>query len=213
MVDLDQIAKSDKPRLGGLKMTVAQFFRVNGGTTQLRGVVPDIPLQDGSDEGDFGESHFDNALAWTQIKPAAYVPSASMQPLLAALVRKHDAREKTDLDLQRQQVQIAQSRLERKNNVISLNEAERRKQEQARDARLASHPLGQADGPLAEADDGLQPDERSVSKSLSAEKLRKDAKDIFLLEAARILADEMDMANAEPKWAERSQPEASPTPH
>ena len=42
VVDLDRVARSDKPRLGELRVTMAQFFRINGGTTQLRGVTPDI---------------------------------------------------------------------------------------------------------------------------------------------------------------------------
>jgi C-terminal processing protease CtpA/Prc len=42
LLDLDEMAKSEKPTFGELKMTVAQFFRVSGGTTQLRGVTPDI---------------------------------------------------------------------------------------------------------------------------------------------------------------------------
>jgi carboxyl-terminal processing protease len=40
---------NSKPKFGELKMTVAQFFRVNGGTTQLRGVTPDISLPGLSD--------------------------------------------------------------------------------------------------------------------------------------------------------------------
>src|ERR1035437_6466221 len=62
MINLDQIAKTDKPELGELKMTVAQFFRIDGGTTQLLGVKPDILFPGFSDAGDFGESSFDNAL-------------------------------------------------------------------------------------------------------------------------------------------------------
>ena len=50
-------------------MTVAQFFRINGGTTQLRGVTPDILFPSAVDEESFGESSYDNALPWTQIKP------------------------------------------------------------------------------------------------------------------------------------------------
>jgi carboxyl-terminal processing protease len=213
MVDLDQLAKNDKPRLGGLKMTVAQFFRVNGGTTQLRGVVPDIPLQGGSDEGDFGESSFDNALPWTQIKPADYAPSAGVQPWLPFLLRKHEAREKTDADMKQLREAITQAQLARKNNVLSLNETERRKDDAALDAQLAAHTPTRTSGTGAKADDGLQPDERSVSKSLSAEKLRKDAKDIFLIEAAHIMADAIDVTNTEPQWAARNRPAASASPH
>ena len=46
VVDLDEEARNPKPEFGELKMTVAQFFRINGGTTQLRGVTPDIACRD-----------------------------------------------------------------------------------------------------------------------------------------------------------------------
>lgn len=36
MINLDEVAKNDKKNFGELKLTVAQFFRINGGTTQLR---------------------------------------------------------------------------------------------------------------------------------------------------------------------------------
>ncbi len=54
VVNLDQVAHSSKPKFGELKLTVAQFFRVNGGTTQLRGVMPDISLPGLSDPKSFG---------------------------------------------------------------------------------------------------------------------------------------------------------------
>ena len=206
MVDLDQMAKNEKPRFGGLKMTVAQFFRVNGGTTQLRGVLPDIPLQGGSEEGDFGESSFGNALPWSQIKPADYAPVSSVQPLLAALLKRHAAREKADAELQQLHEDIAKSKRERDKNVISLNEADRRKARDAQEALLAARKPSDASPRLADTlaaarDDGLQADERSLTKSLSAEKVRKDAKDIFLLEAARILSDAIELAKTEPQVA------------
>ncbi len=206
MVDLDQMAKNEKPRFGELKMTVAQFFRVNGGTTQLRGVLPDIPLQGGSEEGDFGESSFGNALPWSQIKPADYAPVSSVQPLLAALLKRHAAREKSDTEMQQLHEDIATSKRERDKNVISLNEADRRKARDAQEALLAARkPSGAAPGLVdklaAARDDGLQADERSMAKSLSAEKVRKDAKDIFLLEAAHILSDAIELAKAKPQVA------------
>ena len=212
MIDLDQLAKNDKSRFGALKMTVAQFFRVNGGTTQLRGVVPDIPLQESSDAGDFGEAGFDNALPWTQIRSADYAPAAGVQALLPALLKKHAMREKTDADLKSLHDEIAAARLERKNNVMSLNEAERRKDAAAREARLAARAPAQAGAAVEQADDGLQSDERSIAKSLSVEKVRKDAKDVFLTEAARILSDELDVAKAEPQWAAGNRPAAAQQP-
>ena len=208
MVDLDQLAKNEKPRFGELKMTVAQFFRVNGGTTQLRGVVPDIPLRGGYDEGDFGEASYDNALPWTQIKPADYLPSSRVQSVLPVLLKKHEARLNADAELKHLYEDIAKSKLERERNVVSLNEADRRKERDAQQASQTSRTPVDKDvtARLPESigathDDGLQANERSIAASISAEKARKDAKDIFLLEAVHILSDEIDVATPEPQLA------------
>ena len=204
MVNLDQIAKNEKPRFGELKMTVAQFFRINGGTTQLRGVLPDIPLQGGTEEGNFGEASFGNALPWTQIKPADYAPLGDLRSILPTLLTKHEARAHADADLKNLYADIAKLKRERVKNVVSLNEADRRKARDAQEALLASRKAADQTRPLpedvnADRDDGLQVNERSLAKSLSVEKVRKDAKDIFLFEAARVLSDEMDVA--EPQLA------------
>ncbi|MFH1602450.1 MAG: carboxy terminal-processing peptidase, partial [Pseudomonadota bacterium] len=138
MVDLDRVAKNDKPQFGELKMTVAQFFRISGGTTQLRGVTPDILFPAVSDAESFGESSFDNALPWTQIGAAEYSPAGDVKGVLPMLLALHEERVKKDKDFQYLQEDIAESRLQRKKNLVSLNEAERRRERDAREARLAS---------------------------------------------------------------------------
>jgi carboxyl-terminal processing protease len=203
MVDLDRIAKNEKPRFGELKMTVAQFFRVNGGTTQLRGVTPDIPLKGGSDEGDFGEASYGNALPWTQIKPADYSPNSSVQSLIPALIGRHEARLSVDADMKLLYEDIARDKREREINAISLNEAERRKERDVKEAWQGSR--NSADQ-LAYRDDGLQANERDLAKSLAAEKVRKEAKDIYLMEATRIMSDEIDVLGAEPQLANGNRP-------
>ncbi|MHC4055835.1 carboxy terminal-processing peptidase, partial [Bradyrhizobium sp. 25ACV] len=82
VVDLDEVVHNSKPELGELKVTISQFFRVNGGTTQLRGVTPDISLPGLSDPTSFGETSYDNALPWAEIKPAKYTPEGDVTALL-----------------------------------------------------------------------------------------------------------------------------------
>ena len=72
--DLDRAfkgAKDYKP-LGSLKMTTQKFFRVNGGSTQLIGVTPDIVLPDNYQYMDVGEKEYDHAMKWTEIDPVEY---------------------------------------------------------------------------------------------------------------------------------------------
>jgi carboxyl-terminal processing protease len=70
LLDLDDYAPSDTPGMGQLKITMAQFFRVNGGSTQNRGVVPDIRFPSAGDPDEYGERSYDNALPWTSIDSA-----------------------------------------------------------------------------------------------------------------------------------------------
>ncbi len=58
--------------LGSVKVTMQKFYRINGGSTQLKGVVPDIILPDVYDEIDRGEKELDYPLAWDEIPVATY---------------------------------------------------------------------------------------------------------------------------------------------
>jgi carboxyl-terminal processing protease len=135
LINLDRFAPSEKVHYGELKMTIAQFFRINGGTTQLRGVSPDIKLPVTSDVDNFGESSYDNALPWTSIKAANFVPSGDLKELVAPLQKRHDVRVSKDKDFQYLQEDIAEVVKLRKDNLISLNEAVRRKERDAQDAK------------------------------------------------------------------------------
>ena len=135
LIDLDRFSQSEKTRYGELKMTIAQFFRINGGTTQLRGVTPDIKLPVTTDPDSFGESSFDNALPWVSIKPATYIPSGDVKELVAPLQKRHEARIAKDKEFQDLREDIAEVMKLRKENAISLNEAVRRKERDAQDAR------------------------------------------------------------------------------
>ncbi|MEW8026122.1 MAG: carboxy terminal-processing peptidase [Candidatus Thiodiazotropha sp.] len=73
LVDLGRFVPGRKKDLGRLRLTMAQFFRINGGSTQHRGVVPDIQFPTAKYSEDFGERSLENALPWAQIRPANFV--------------------------------------------------------------------------------------------------------------------------------------------
>ena len=135
LIDLDRFSPGEKVRYGELKMTIAQFFRINGGTTQLRGVTPDIKLPVLSDAESFGESSYDNALPWVAIKPAAFAAAGDLKELIAPLQKRHEARIAKDKEFQFLQEDIAEVMKLRKENAISLNETVRRKERDAQDTR------------------------------------------------------------------------------
>ncbi len=228
MVNLDQFAKKKTPALGELKLTIAQFFRVNGGTTQLRGVKPEISFPSFADEDNLGEAGFDNALPWVKIKAADYAPLGNVKTFLPALQMRHEARVKANREFQFLKEDVAEVSLQRKKNLISLNEAERRTEREAQEAKLASREKLRGVGKNTQSalpsqepllaqrastqDDGLQANERNLSNELAAEKARKNAKDILLDEAAHILSDEVGLLKQEVNVASRNKPRAPLTP-
>ncbi len=72
LIDLDRQSRNEGEVLGQLKITMAQFFRINGGSTQHRGVIPDIEFPTAVDIEEHGERSLENALPWTSVAPANY---------------------------------------------------------------------------------------------------------------------------------------------
>jgi len=60
--------------LGALKMTIQKFYRINGGSTQLKGVESDIAMPDKYTYFEIGERDEKNPLSWDKIEPAEYTP-------------------------------------------------------------------------------------------------------------------------------------------
>jgi carboxyl-terminal processing protease len=211
VIDLDQLVKNDKPELGELKMTIAQFFRVNGGTTQLRGVTPDVAFTGYFDEGASGEAAFDNALPWTMIKAVYSAPNASMASIVPALVAKHEWRTQRDAAFKQLQEDVAERQRQRDKNQISLNETERRQERAVLEAQMLARQADAEQASPATAEslatsaghaaagqrttlyDGLLSGERSFEETMRAEQSAKDLKDIVLIEATQIVNDAIGM--------------------
>jgi carboxyl-terminal processing protease len=211
VINLDQLVRSEKPGFGELKMTIAQFFRINGGTTQLRGVTPDISFPAQVDSSDFGESSYENALPWTQIKAADYTPAGDLTSVVPLLQVSHDSRVRKDKDFQYLSEDIAEASNQRKKNLISLNETERRKERDIQETRIKSHGINKISRANigAREDDGLQSNERNLDSDLAFEKAQKNSKDVLLNEAVHILSDEVDLLQKNPKFAVSVLPKAS----
>lgn len=92
LVPLDRFTRGGGPRLGELKLTVAKFYRVSGGSNQHRGIVPDIALPSPYDETGFGESARPTALPWDEIAPTGYPTLGEMSKLVDHLRARHEQR-------------------------------------------------------------------------------------------------------------------------
>ncbi|NDY95745.1 carboxy terminal-processing peptidase [Wenzhouxiangella limi] len=188
LIDLDDLSRTENDRLGQIKLTMAQFYRVAGGSTQARGVVPDIALPTAGDPEEFGESALDFALPWGEIDPADYRPMADLSGLIGLAEERHNERLAEDDELQGLLEEIAEWEETSDRTTVSLNEAVRRQEmeesEERRSRRFSQSrsPHDAVEGPDAEADES----EDGVSDEDSEP-------DLYLVESARILSDLIEL--------------------
>ncbi len=130
LIGLQQYIPEEKEKLGQLKLTTAKFYRINGGSTQNKGVTPHVVLPSSFDHTEVGEASYPSALAWDRIPPANYTPVNTISDDFVAQLNLHyQNRIKTDKDLQQLMHDLDRLKEQRNITQVSLNLAER-KQEQ-----------------------------------------------------------------------------------
>lgn len=119
---LSKIYDTFDAELGGFNYTVAKFYRINGGSTQHKGVVPDIAFPTPIDPDQWGESKEENALPWDSIAPASYTSSPEIRAVLPQLIAKHEKRMAEEIEFSYLRDDIALYKKEEAEKTISLNE-------------------------------------------------------------------------------------------
>ncbi|MBM3163123.1 MAG: tail-specific protease [Chlorobi bacterium] len=76
--------------LGEIKLTVAKFYRISGGSTQHKGVVPDIFMPSMIDSTTIGEDTYSSSLPWTTIPPSGYQPTGEVSQTSILTLRQKD---------------------------------------------------------------------------------------------------------------------------
>ncbi|HBA61000.1 MAG TPA: tail-specific protease [Elusimicrobia bacterium] len=138
VVDLDRFMPPDlrQYKAGGLRLTIQKFYRVSGGSTQNRGVAPDIVLPSLDDYLDFTESSLPNALAYDEIAPARFGRSGGVTPeLLARLGAASAKRVAASADFKFVREDIALYLERKKDKAVSLNYDKRLAERKADEAR------------------------------------------------------------------------------
>lgn len=206
LIDLNAFSRSDNNRLGQLKLTMAQFFRVSGESTQLKGVHPDILLPSTGDMTERGESAYDNALPWTKIEQAGFSPLADYSKALGYLDQQHSHRLSNDDELKYLLNEIEEYNRVQNRSSISLLESARRaemdQQEERKSAKAQVSGLERItfddDTPNAVAEAIAEANSRDEAEAsgddadaendndLAVEDIDLD---VYLDESARILAD------------------------
>jgi carboxyl-terminal processing protease len=123
---MNMISPEDR---GALKLTISQFYRVNGDSTQNRGVPSDVVLPSLLDSMDLGESSLDNALAFDRVDPAEYTPWTLVTPEIVTILKQtSDARINKDPDFVRVKKEISMFKQRKSRKTISLNLDARKKE-------------------------------------------------------------------------------------
>ncbi|MEN7972278.1 MAG: carboxy terminal-processing peptidase [Verrucomicrobiota bacterium] len=158
-------------RRGSLKLTTAGFYRINGGSTQLKGVIPDIIIPSYLDVMDIGEDSLEHALPWDTIRPAMYRTENGPDGLIPLLAEQSSERIESngEFKVYLQRRERLKDRYETKSVSLSL------------DARITE---AEAEKELDDIQNGAFLDEE-----------KDDTNDIVLEETLNILSDIIDLKN------------------
>ena len=118
-----------------MQYTIAKFYRINGGSTQHKGVIPDISFPSAIDPAEWGESKQDNALPWDSIVKAKYKKLGNLTPVIPYLEKQHKDRIKSEPEFGYVFDDIALYNEEKDRKTISLVEATRIKEKEEGEAR------------------------------------------------------------------------------
>ncbi len=186
-------------RSGQLKYTHSKYYRVSGGSTQHRGVIPDISFPALYDVSEIGESSLEYAMPWDSIPAARYSLFQGFERYVPELIKRHSARMKATPELIFLTDQLEMLEKAREKTQISINKSIRKKErEDLKKDQLAIEnkkrkSLGQE--LLTKLDD----EELNEEDSEPEKNADEDKPDALLEEATKVMADLIeltDVANA-----------------
>ena len=178
LIDLNRIMQGSDDKLGQVKITVAKYYRINGGSTQSLGVIPDITLPSTVEADEFGESSQESALPWDEINPTKYKKAGNVKEFLSMLKIKHEQRIQSSNEFDYLFEDIRDYKEEINQNLISLNEdVRRREMEKEEEEKFERENERRKIKGIKLLDKGEEIDESSAPD------------DLYLEESAKILAD------------------------
>ena len=202
LLDLDDYAPSDTPGLGQLKITMAQFFRVNGSSTQRHGVTPGIRFPSAGNPEDYGERSYDNALPWTSIDPARFDPSGDLGHMVAVANSRYQERIVEDQEFSWLLSDIEDYNLHSKEQKVSLLESVGRQKMAEEETKRAERKAKRntldslwrnenvpAEESLTDATDESVDTDAQGGDEVGDDEEEESRPDFLLRETARIVAD------------------------
>ncbi len=196
IIDLNRFVREPHPTLGQLKLTIAQFFRVNGDSTQHRGVIPDIVFPTAEQSENQGERSLENALPWANIEAANFSHYDSRKPDLMSIEARHRQRIASDEGFAFLLAQAQERHKIMNRTTVSLlksqRQQEREEQEEQQRQRLNQFRVSIGLEPLEKS---AEEDEKSddVADNDKKENIKDEIARIELKEASAILVDLIDI--------------------
>ncbi|SEQ69775.1 carboxy terminal-processing peptidase [Basfia succiniciproducens] len=168
----------DQEPLGFIQYTIQKFYRINGGSTQLKGVTADINFPAIIDTKENGEEKEDNALPWDKIPAATYSQVSHARDAVEALKSKHLDRISKDPEFiaLAEDLKIRDERSERK--YLSLNYEKRKAENDKDDARR-----------LKALNERFAREGKKALKDINDLAKDYEAPDFFLKEAEKMASD------------------------
>jgi carboxyl-terminal processing protease len=193
LVDLNRFINSDED-LGQLKVTIAQFFRINGDSTQHRGVIPDITWHTSEQDIQSGERSYENAIPWRHVDEASFVPfQSSVDPaVLDQTISRHLSRVKNNPEFDYILEVNEINKINRETKLITLNEEQRRMDRNKRDRErleLENRKRKSLGDPTFDTIELLDAEQRNFNENEENNPRGEEEPDMFLVESGNILAD------------------------
>lgn len=188
----------DQTPLGILQYTIQKFYRINGGSTQLKGVSADIQFPEIIDAKEYGEEKEDNALPWDKIPASTYSETGNVRQYIPELEKKHQARIEKDPEFigLNEELKIRDERRDRK--FMSLNYQERKAENDSDDAIR-----------LKNINDRFKREGKKLLKDIDALPKDYEAPDFFLKEAEKMAADLVKLSTKQEKLNGQIQQESN----
>jgi carboxyl-terminal processing protease len=142
IVDLGRFMNRPETEVGKVKLTFQKFYRINGSSTQLKGVTPDVLLPTPYAPDQYGEGSYENAMPWDEIRSTLYQRTPVItDKVLTDINRSYQDRLKKDAALARFVVETEEFRESLQDRRVSLNETTRRKEMEEAAKRKDDSPL------------------------------------------------------------------------
>ena len=172
----------DKDPLGYIQYTIQKFYRINGGSTQLKGVDADIKFPEIINAAKTGESFEDNALPWDKIPAASYQEAGHARDAVETLTQKHEERvaKNPEFIVVNEDIAIRKERDERK--FMSLNLAERQKENKEDEERR-----------LKNLNERFKREGKKPLKDIDALPKDYEAPDFYLKETEQMMVDWLEI--------------------